>query len=47
MYSLSLQLRNKAKDYFSRRFGRVVSDEEVEQYLINLTHLYDLFNGKE
>lgn len=47
MYSLSLQLRTKARDYFSRRFGSAVSDEEVEQYLINLTHLYDLFNSKD
>ena len=46
MYSLSEQLRNRAKAYFSRKFGRAVSDEEAEQYLLNLSHLYDLFVSK-
>ena len=47
MYSLSEQLRNRAKAYFSHKFGRAVSDEEAEQYLLSLAHLYDLFITKE
>ena len=43
MYSLSEQLRTKAKDYFSLMFNRVISDEEAEQYLLSLSNLYDLF----
>ncbi len=47
MYSLSEQLRTRAKAYFSRKFGRVVNDEEAEQHLLNIAHLYDLFITKE
>ena len=46
MYCLSQQLRTRAKTYFSLKFNREVSDEEVESYLINLAHLYDLFTNK-
>ncbi|MEI6379094.1 MAG: hypothetical protein WCO55_05525 [Candidatus Falkowbacteria bacterium] len=44
IHSLSEQLRAKAKLYFSRKFGRPVSDEEAEQYLLSLAHLFDLFH---
>jgi hypothetical protein len=47
MYSLSEQLRTRAKVYFSRKFGREVKDDEAEQYLLSLAHLYDLFITKE
>lgn len=47
MYSLSEQLRTRAKTYFSRKFGRDVSDEEAEQYLLSIAHLYDLFITKD
>lgn len=47
MYSLSEQLRTRAKIYFSRKFGREVKDDEAEQYLLSLAHLYDLFITKE
>jgi len=46
MYSLSEQLRTRAKLYFSRKFGREVKDDEAEQYLLSLAHLYDLFITK-
>jgi hypothetical protein len=47
MYSLSEQLRTRAKAYFSRKFKREVQDDEAEQYLLSLAHLYDLFITKE
>jgi len=47
MYFLSEQLRTRAKSYFSRKFKREVQDDEAEQYLLNLSHLYDLFLNKE
>ena len=47
MYSLSEQLRTRAKLYFSSKFGREVKDEEAEQYLINIAHLYYLFITKD
>ncbi len=47
MYFLSEQLRAHAKTYFSRKFKREVQDDEAEQYLLNLSHLYDLFLNKE
>ena len=47
MYSLSEQLRTRAKAYFSRKFRREVKDDEAEQYLLSLAHLYDLFITKE
>lgn len=47
MYTLSDQLRAKAKLYFSRRFGRFVSDDEAEQYLLSLAELSELFKTQE
>jgi len=44
IFTLSEQLRAKAKLYFSRKFGRPISDEEAEQYLLSLAHLFDLFH---
>ena len=41
--NFSPQLLEKASEYFSRRFKRPVSADEAEQFLLSLTHLYDLF----
>lgn len=47
MMYLSKKLIEKGKAYFSKRFQREVNEEETEQYLISLAHLYDLFTSVE
>ena len=44
MFSLSQQLRDRAKIYFSKKLGREVLDAEAEQFLLSLAHVYDLFS---
>lgn len=39
----SEELIKKAKDYFSKRFQREISDEEANQYLNSLADLFLIF----
>lgn len=52
LYALSMsqfseKLKEKIKDYAFNKFGRVISDEEAEEYLRSLADLYLIFHAIE